>query len=74
MDGHAKRITLPLRVEDSKYWDMTANAWAIESGDLRVIVAPSAAAANRRAGGCPPPTCAGGAGVDCALTDTFRVN
>ncbi len=73
MDGHAKRITLPLRVKDLKYWDMTANDWAIESGDVRVIVAPSAAAAND-ALAAPALSCAGGAGVDCALTDTFRVN
>ena len=73
MDGHAKRITLPLRVKDLKYWDMTANQWAIESGDVRVIVAPSAAAAGE-ALATPAVVCAGGAGTDCALTDTFRVN
>jgi beta-glucosidase len=73
MDGHAKRITLPLRVKDLKYWDTATSAWAVESGDVRVIVAPSAAAAND-ALTVPATTCAGGTGVDCALTDTFRVN
>jgi beta-glucosidase len=72
-DGHAKRITLPLRVKDLKYWDMTANKWAIESGDVRVIVAPSAAAAQD-ALATPATVCAGGSGTDCALTDTFKVN
>jgi beta-glucosidase len=73
MDGHAKRITLPLRVKDLKYWDMATNRWAVETGDVRVIVAPSAAAAND-ALAAPAVVCAGGTGTDCALTDTFRVN
>jgi beta-glucosidase len=72
MDGHAKRITLPLRVKDLKYWDVTANKWLVESGEVRVIVAPSAAAAND-ALATPAALCAGGAGTDCALTDTFNV-
>src|SRR5262249_28187639 len=38
MDGHAKRITLPLRVKDLKYWDTDMNKWLIETGDVRVIV------------------------------------
>ena len=60
MDGHAKRITLPLRVKDLKYWDTAANDWAVETGDVRVIVAPSAAAAND-ALTAPAMTCASGA-------------
>ena len=60
-DGHAKRITLPLRVKDLKYWDMTPNKWAVESGDVRVIVAPSAAAA-KDALATPATVCAGGVG------------
>jgi beta-glucosidase len=71
-DGHAKRITLPLRVKDLKYWDMTQNKWVVETGDVRVIVAPSAAAAND-ALAATPALCAGGAGTDCPLTDTFQV-
>ncbi len=73
MDGHAKRITLPLRVKDLKYWDTATNKWSVESGDVRVIVAPSAAAAND-ALATPASLCAGGSGVDCALSDTFQVN
>jgi len=72
-DGHAKRITLPLRVKDLKYWDSDMNKSLIESGDVRVIVAPSAAAAND-ALATTPVLCPGGAGADCALTDTFHVN
>ena len=71
-DGHAKRITLPLRVKDLKYWDMDMNKWVVETGDVRVIVAPSAAVAND-ALGAPPSLCPGGAGSDCALTDTVMV-
>jgi len=71
-DGHAKRITLPLRVKDLKYWDMTLNKWVVETGDVRVIVAPSAAVAND-ALATTPALCASGAGSDCALTDTFQV-
>ena len=73
MDGHAKRITLPLRVKDLKYWDTGMNRWQVESGDVRVIVAPSAAVAND-ALGSPPAVCPPAGGPDCALTDTFRVN
>jgi beta-glucosidase len=73
MDGHAKRITLPLRVKDLKYWDTAMNQWNVETGNVRVIVAPSAAAANDVLA-TPAAPCAGGAGVDCALTDTFQVN
>jgi beta-glucosidase len=72
-DGHAKRITLPLRVKDLKYWDTDMNKWLIESGDVRVVVAPSAAVAND-ALATTPALCPGGAGADCALTDTFHVN
>jgi beta-glucosidase len=73
MDGHAKRVTLPLRVKDLKYWDTAMNKWAIESGDVRVIVAPSAAAAGD-ALATTPVVCTDGAGTDCALTDTFEVD
>ena len=72
-DGHAKRITLPLRVKDLKYWDTDMNKWVIETGDVRVVVAPSAAVAND-ALATTPTVCPGGAGADCALTDTFHVN
>jgi beta-glucosidase len=71
-DGHAKRITLPLRVKDLKYWDMDLNKWVVETGNVRLIVAPSAAAAND-ALATTPALCGGGAGIDCALTDTVMV-
>ena len=74
MDGHAKRITLPLRVKDLKYWDTAGNRWAVETGDVRVIVAPSAAAANDALAATPALSARAASGVDCALTDTFQVN
>jgi beta-glucosidase len=62
--GAAKRITIPLRVKDLKYWNGTQ--WAVETGTLKVIVAPNATAASAAA-------CAGGTGVGCGLSDTFTV-
>jgi beta-glucosidase len=41
--GQTKRITIPLRVSDLKYWDMAANRWNIESGPVKVMVGSSAA-------------------------------
>jgi beta-glucosidase len=41
--GQTKRVTIPLRVSDLKYWDMASNAWQIESGPVQVMVGPSAA-------------------------------
>jgi beta-glucosidase len=63
--GDGKRITIPLRVKDLKYWDTTQQAWAIEPKTVKVIVAPNEAAA-----GTP---CTGGAGSACGLSDTFMV-
>ena len=63
--GEAKRITIPLRVKDLKYWDTTQNKWAIEPGAVKVIVAPNANAASAM--------CTNGAGVGCGLSDTFMV-
>ena len=60
-------------MKDLKYWDTAANKWIVETGDVRVIVAPSAAAAND-ALATPAALCAGGSGVDCALSATFQVN
>jgi beta-glucosidase len=63
--GSAKRITIPLRVKDLKYWDTAGNKWAVEPGMVKVIVAPNTnAAAN---------LCTGGSGVGCGLSDTFMV-
>jgi beta-glucosidase len=41
--GQTKQVTIPLRVSDLKYWDMTASKWVVESGTLKVHVGPSAA-------------------------------
>jgi beta-glucosidase len=44
--GDAKRITIPLRVADLKYWDSTLGRWVVETGTVRVMVGTSAAAAD----------------------------
>jgi len=64
--GDAVRATIPLRVKDLKYWNTTSSAWTVDSGSIKVIVAPSAAAAST--------ACSGNGGVGCALSDTFMVN
>jgi beta-glucosidase len=64
--GDAVRVTIPLRVKDLKYWNTASGAWQVESGMVKVIVAPSAAAAGS--------ACSGSAGVGCSLSDTFMVN
>jgi beta-glucosidase len=63
--GEAKRITIPLRVKDLKYWDTTQNKWLIEPGAVKVIVAPNANAAST--------LCTNSGGVGCGLSDTFMV-
>jgi beta-glucosidase len=63
--GSAKRITIPVRVNDLKYWNTTNRAWAIEPGTIKVVVAPNANAVAT--------PCSGGAGVGCSLSDTFTV-
>jgi beta-glucosidase len=65
MTGAAKRITIPLRVNDLKYWNTAQSAWAFEPGTIKVVVAPNANAVAT--------PCAGGAGVGCSLSDTFTV-
>ena len=65
MTGSGKRIKIPLRVNDLKYWDTTHSKWAIEPGTIKVIVAPNANAVAT--------PCANGAGVGCSLSDTFTV-
>jgi beta-glucosidase len=64
-NGDAKRIPIPLRVKDLKYWDTTKNAWAVEPGMVKVIVAPNANAAST--------LCTNGSSVGCGLSDTFMV-
>lgn len=39
--GEAKRVTIPLRVRDLKYWDSTLNDWAIEEGPVEIRVGGS---------------------------------
>jgi beta-glucosidase len=36
--GVTKRITIPLRVADLKYWNMTTSQWVVESGPVKVMV------------------------------------
>ncbi|OQX67133.1 MAG: hypothetical protein B6A08_16955 [Sorangiineae bacterium NIC37A_2] len=39
--GEAKRVTIPVRVRDLKYFDMTRNDWAIEEGPVEIRVGGS---------------------------------
>jgi beta-glucosidase len=39
--GSTVQVTLPLRVADLKYWNTTAAAWTVESGQVNVMVGPS---------------------------------
>ena len=39
--GSTAIVTIPLRVSDLKYWNMTTSAWTIESGKVNVMVGPS---------------------------------
>jgi beta-glucosidase len=41
--GQRKRIKIPLRVADLKYWDMSSNSWQVESGPVQIQVGPNAA-------------------------------
>ena len=40
-NGSAKRVTIPLRVKDLKYWDSTNNKWDVQTGPVQVLVGPS---------------------------------
>jgi len=40
--GQTKQITIPLRIADLKYWDMTSNSWVVESGPVQIQVGPNA--------------------------------
>jgi beta-glucosidase len=62
--GSTARVPIPLRIKDLKYWDSASSSWKIESGMVKVIVAPNATA----------PACATGSGPGCSLSDTFTVN
>jgi beta-glucosidase len=39
-------VTIPLRIQDLKYWDSANGKWAIESGAVQITVGESAALAN----------------------------
>ena len=39
--GEKKRVTIPIRVEDLKYWDMDLNQWVIEKGPVLLQIGPS---------------------------------
>jgi beta-glucosidase len=41
--GQSKRVTIPLRVSDLKFWNTSANAWQVESGTVQIMVGPSSA-------------------------------
>ena len=43
MPGVTKQITIPVRVSDLKYWDMTSNSWQVESGPVKISVGPNSA-------------------------------
>jgi len=40
--GEAKRVTIPVRVKDLDYYDMTQNKWVIETGTHTIKVGPNA--------------------------------
>lgn len=40
--GATKRVTIPVRVEDLKYWDMEQGRWVVEEGPVEFLVGPSA--------------------------------
>jgi len=39
--GAGKRVSIPVRVQDLKYWDMATSSWVIESGRVLIQVGPS---------------------------------
>ena len=70
-----KRITIPVRVRDLKYYDtgVTPNRWDVQPGTYQIVVAPSSGIANK-ALQTTPELCPAGGGVGCPLSDTFNVN
>ena len=41
MPGQTVMFTIPLRIQDLKYWSTAQNAWAVESGPVQIMVGPS---------------------------------
>jgi beta-glucosidase len=39
--GQAKRVSIPIRVRDLKYWDMRTGAWVTEKAPVKVQVGPA---------------------------------
>jgi beta-glucosidase len=39
--GEGKRVSIPLRIRDLKYWDMNLDQWVIEKGPVTLQVGPS---------------------------------
>ena len=39
--GEGKRVSIPIRVQDLKYWNQTTNAWAVDPGPVELKVGPS---------------------------------
>src|SRR5690606_17125714 len=39
--GAGKRVSIPIRVQDLKYWDMQSDSWVVESGPVLIQVGPS---------------------------------
>jgi beta-glucosidase len=41
LPGEGKRVKIPLRIRDLRYWDMNADDWVIEKGPVLLRVGPS---------------------------------
>jgi beta-glucosidase len=39
--GQGKRISIPLRVSDLRYYDMASKSWQVDTGPVQVMVGPS---------------------------------
>jgi beta-glucosidase len=39
--GQTVLFTIPLRVQDLKYWNTAGNTWTVESGPVQIMVGPS---------------------------------
>lgn len=39
--GEAKRVTIPVRMQDLKYWDDSSDTWVVEKGPVLLSVGPS---------------------------------
>jgi beta-glucosidase len=40
--GQTVEFTIPLRIQDLKYWNSSASQWTVESGPVQIMVGPSA--------------------------------